>query len=234
VDIEMIFIGCRGGDPDAPGILKNAGWYYGSRSDYVIYEKPVFIDINWENYNWLKHWLVVRRWKPKIAMVADYLHPKQKETMLRQVSQIRRLGVRPMVCPKFSDAVADIPADCIVAVSVPTKYAGFLPIQEEVKDRELHLLGGHPDQFAILMRLYNQSKIISVDCSAIFQKAQFGAHWEPTKNDWLYVEKNSKTTHELTELSALKVAEYLSNPPKAKKWNNKRSRSILQLSFTAT
>lgn len=229
----ITLIGCRGGDKDASEILQKCGWLYGSRSDYKIYAPPFFIDIKWRDYSWLRHWLVVRRWRPVMAMVADYESPEQRTSMLRQVSQIRRLCVRPMVCPKFPGAVEDIPADCIVAISVPTQYAGWLPMPAEVKGRELHLLGGHPDQFAILMRHYEQSEIISADCSAIFQKAQFGAHWEPSINDWLYVAKNTIHTHKLTEISGVKVREYLNSPQKPRRINNRRGRSVLQLSFTS-
>jgi len=226
---QPLLIGCRGGDPDAPGILRQAGWHYGSRSDYKIYAPPVFIDIHWQNYKWLRHWLVLRRWRPMMAMAADYEYPEQKPVMLRQVAQIRTLGIRPMVCPKFEGAANDIPADCVVAVSVPTQYAGFLPNKNELIGRNLHLLGGHPDQLVLLMHRYKHSRIISVDCSAIFQKAQFGAYWEPFKNDWLYVEKNTISTHVLTVKSGKNVAMYLANPPSQKRWNNRRARSIYQM-----
>lgn len=217
----MILIGCRGGSPDAPEILKAVGWKYGSRSDGTIYAKPHFIDINWKNYKWLKHWLVVRKWRPNMAMVADYLRPEQKTTMLRQVRHIRALGVRPMCCPKFTGATLDIPADCIVAISVPTPYGGFLPEPSEVAGRELHLLGGHPDQIVVEMRRYHKSKIVSLDCSVMFMKAQFGAYWEPRVNDWLYVKKNSIETHQLIKMSAENIANYIANPPKYVKFNKR-------------
>ena len=217
----MLLIGCRGGDPDAPEILKRAGWQYGSRSDYKIYAAPAFIDIKWRNYDWLRHWSVVRRWKPQMAMVADYERPAQKCAMLRQVAQIMALGVRPMVCPKFSGAVADIPGDCIVAISVPTTYAGYMPTANELYGRELHLLGGHPDQFVILMRRYKKSRIVSIDSSVMFLKANFGAYWSLHHNDWQYVEKNAESTDSLIARSATNIAEYLNHPPRYLRWNNR-------------
>lgn len=228
----ITLIGCRGGVPSAPEILKKCGWEYGSRSDYTIYSQPYFIDINWKNYSWLRHWLVIRKWRPVMAMAPDYESPEQKETMLRQVDQIRRLGVRPMVCPKFDGATADIPADCVVAVSVPTGYAGFLPQSAELIGRELHLLGGHPDQFAMIINHYRQSTVISADCSAIFLKAEFGAHWEPLKNDWHYVPKNTVSTHDLIVLSGKNVAQYLASPPKNKRINRRRGKATFQIALT--
>jgi hypothetical protein len=208
-----VLIGCRGNDPDAPKLLKAEGWRYGFRSDATPYGWPYFVDIKWCDYIWSSHLAVIREWRPVIAMVADYESLTRQSFMLAQIRDISSLGVRPMVCPKFSGAVADIPKGCIVAVSVPTDYAGFLPEPSEVKGRELHLLGGHPDQFRVLIQRYNQSKVVSIDCSAIFQKAQFGAFWSAKRNTWRHV-KHRFSTHALTRMSARQVTTYLGQPPK--------------------
>jgi hypothetical protein len=132
---------------------------------------------------------------------------------LTQVSDLVDLGVRPMCCPKFTGATYDIPAGVIIAISVPTDYAGFLPDPAEIAGRELHFLGGHPDQFVLLRQKYRQSQLMSCDCSAIFQKAQFGAFWSARRNTWRYV-KNRFSTHALTRMSARTVHRYMDNPPK--------------------
>jgi hypothetical protein len=207
-------IGCRGGKKEAPRLLEAEGWHYGFRSDYKAYGWPYFIDINWKSYRWDKHLAVVNRWRPVQAMVADYLSKDQKETMLAQVSDIRAMGVRPMVCPKFLGAVVDIPPDCIVAVSVPTSsdvYAGFLPPEKELVGRDLHLLGGHPDQFAVLIERFSSSRVVSIDCSAIFQKAIYGAFWSARKSTWRYV-KHRYSTNVLIRMSARNVRRYLDAP----------------------
>lgn len=206
-------IGCRGNDPEAPRLLRLEKWLYGFRSDATAYAKPHFIDINWEDYVWSDHLAIVRNWQPEIAMVADYETPDRKKEMLAQVKDIRTAKVQPMVCPKFSGGAADIPTDCIIAVSVPTAYAGFLPEPAEVAGRELHLLGGHPDQFVLLMRYYSKSEVISIDCSAIFQKAQFGAFWSAKRNTWRYI-KHRFSTHTLIRMSCRTVRRYLNTPPR--------------------
>lgn len=210
------FIGCRGNDPDAPRLLAAEGWRYGSRSDNKIHAWPYFIDINWESYIWSKHLAVIERWRPTMAMVADYEYPHQKELMLSQIGDIEALGVRPMACPKFPGAAYDIPAGVIIAISVPVgegKYSGYLPEPKEVRGRDLHFLGGHPDQFAILKHDYRQATLISVDCSAIFQKAQFGAYWSARRNTWREV-RGRFHTHTLTRMSARQTKKYMDNPPK--------------------
>jgi hypothetical protein len=207
------FIGCRGGDPDAPRLLASEGWRYGARSNYTIYAWPYFIDIKWQDYDWAKHIALIAKWRPVMAMVADYERPEQKALMLSQVSEISALEVRPMVCPKFPGASLDIPDGVVVAVSVPTDYAGFLPDPAEIKGRDIHFLGGHPDQFRILKHDYGRSNLISVDCSAIFQKAQFGAFWSAKGNTWRYI-KGRFSTHVLTRMSARTVKRYMSASPR--------------------
>lgn len=225
----MNLISCRGGDPDAPRLLDTAGWLYGSRSDSKIYAWPHFIDINWQDYDWLAHWLIVHKWRPYTAMVADYERPCQKEIMLRQCDQIRALGVRPMVCPKFPAATFDAPEDAIIGVSIPTRHGGYMPEPGELAGRELHLLGGHPDQAVLAIRLYKKSTAVSWDCSAIFQKAQYGAFWNSELGDWQYTEKGTEATHDLIVKSAKNVQQYLSNPivRNASRWARTYQRPLL-------
>ncbi len=221
----MILIGCRGGDPDAPRLLQREGWKYGARSDYKIYDWPYFIDIEWRNYDWGNHLAVIREWSPKMAMVADYEQPSQRTNMLQQCDDIRAIGLRPMVCPKFPGAAKDIPKDAIVAVSVPTSYAGYLPSPSELIGRELHFLGGHPDQYVILQRRYSKASVISADCSTIFQKAQHGAFWSAKKNTWREV-RNRFHTHALMQASARNIKRYLLNPPQLFLKNRKRLKRV--------
>lgn len=209
----MILIGCRGNDPDAPRLLKSEGWRYGYRSDGKAYSRPFFIDIKWYDYIWSDHLEACKYWRPAMAMVADYEHCNQKMEMLAQFRDIQSIGARAMICPKFSGAVIDIPKNAIVAISVPSDYAGFLPAPAEVAGRPLHFLGGHPDQIAVLLQTYRKSQIVSFDCSAIFQKAQFGAFWSAKYNTWRYV-KHRFATHTLTRMSARTIGRYLNNPPK--------------------
>lgn len=211
----MILIGCRGNDPEAPRLMKSEQWEYGIRSDHKAYASPYFVDINWGDYCWRDHLAVVAEHSPQIAMVADYESPAQKPLMLAQIADIERLGVRAMVCPKFLGVTGDIPKGCLVGLSVPTDYAGFLPPSKPVNElagREVHMLGGHPDQYVVLMRRYAGAHFVSADCSAIFQKAQFGAFWSSKKNTWRYV-KHRFHTHSLTRMSARNVKRYLDDPP---------------------
>lgn len=144
-ELKTLFIQVAGNNKKWPEICRTAGIAYGSRHDDKIRAWPTMIDINWERYDWNQYLEIIKVHKPILAMVADYERPEQKELMLSQVQALRDLGVlRVMVCPKFAGAIADIPNDCVIAVSVPTKYAGYIPPLAELKNKKVHLLGGSP------------------------------------------------------------------------------------------
>ena len=143
--MRVLCIHCQGNNRKVPAWARTAGMAYGTRHDDTPRDYVFFQDINWKKYDWNEYAHKVATWRPVMAMVADYLAPDQRDTMLQQVADLRALGVlRVMVCPKFVGAVADIPADCTVAVSLPSGYAGFVPPHEELIGRRVHLLGGNP------------------------------------------------------------------------------------------
>lgn len=138
----------QGGNPSIPEIAYRSGMAYGTRHSERPYGYPFAVDINWKKYDWEDYLNKISKWRPVQAMVADYEYPEQKELMLRQVEDLRGLGVmRMMVCPKFDGAVRDIPDDCIVAVSVPSTYGGYVPLYHELTGKKIHLLGGSPVQW---------------------------------------------------------------------------------------
>ena len=144
-ELKTLFIQVAGNNTKWPEICRNAGIAYGSRHDDKIRAWPTMIDINWKKYDWPKYLDILKLHKPIMAMVADYEAPEQKETMLSQVQDLRDLGIlRIMVCPKFNEAIADIPNDCVIAVSVPSKYAGYIPPMQQLSGKKVHLLGGSP------------------------------------------------------------------------------------------
>lgn len=144
-ELRTLFIQVAGNNTKWPALCRESGIAYGSRHDDKIRAWPAMIDINWKKYDWNCYLTILAQHKPLMAMVADYEAPAQKELMLKQVQDLRDLGIlRIMVCPKFDGAIADIPSDCIVAVSVPSKYAGYIPPMQQLKGKKVHLLGGSP------------------------------------------------------------------------------------------
>lgn len=151
-EMRLLHILVRGDNRSVPDIAKKTGWAYGLRDDHRAYAWPFMIDINWQAYDWQKYTALIQAMRPVQAMVADYERSSQREIMLQQATDLRRLGVlRVLVCPKFTGAIDDIPRDCIIALSVPTKnkgkYKGWWPAPDELAKlagRKIHLLGGSP------------------------------------------------------------------------------------------
>lgn len=214
----MKLIYCRGGDKVAPKVAAYAGWYYGKRGDYVDYTSVYMLDWDfskpWTEKRWDKYIADIRSHKPEMALVPDYFGPHERDDMLKHVDSVLQAGAnRAAVCPKFLGAIADIPKHCIVALSVPTEYAGWLPPEHETIGRDLHLLGGHPDQWLYLLRnRYKQANYISADGNAIALKAGHGQWWSARRADWIQAPSRRYESLIMQMHSAKMISCYLSNP----------------------
>lgn len=190
--LDWLLVYIRGGDKEAPQVARLAGTPYGMRNDYTSYDRIQYLDIHWTNYDWTQYCQLVVDHHPLYAMVPDYEHPSQKTRLLQQIQDLRELGVlRIGICPKFDGAVADIPEGCIVAISVPSKYAGFLP-NEQLAGRKIHLLGRHPDQWMYLMRYrYPEANFLSMDGNIAGLKAGLNQYWH---RGWKHVPEDSSAS----------------------------------------
>lgn len=222
----MLIVYVRGGDKTAPEVSK----YFdggGARSDYKTYERPTMLDWDFKKrfdpHKWQKYLRAIEKDKPVLAMVPDYFRSDEKLFMLRNVEQVKEAGAQyVMVCPKFAGAVADIPEHCIVAISVPTKYAGFLPERLEVIGRKLHFLGGHPDQHLALMRVqYAGIEVFSIDANVLAMQAGYGKWWSAYRGDWVQEPPHKYDTLTLSKRSAKMIVKYMSNRNSTYKMNER-------------
>lgn len=198
----MVIIYVRGGDKEAPKIAASAGMEYGTRHDYTPYAPVYMLDIRWDKYDWKDYLAKVALYKPTLAMAPDYEWRWQWTTLKRQIGDLRALRVPEiMVCPKFVGAVAHIPQDCIVAVSVPTSYAGFLPDYSHLSGRRIHLLGGRVDIQADMIRKLKGvgATVFSVDGSHHARKAQLGQWWDGGR--WVQLRGKKDRNEVLTQAS---------------------------------
>lgn len=183
LNILTLFV--MGGNRIIPSVAYASGMGYGVRNDYAPADWSFMIDIKWKNYNWQDYLALVGKHMPVQAMVADYEHPDQRELMLQQVADLKALGLlRIMVCPKFDGAVSHIPQACVIAISVPSRYAGFIASDlSEYAGRNIHLLGGKPHQWLDLIPKLNGvgAKVLSVDGSSHEVAAKTGTHFESGK-----------------------------------------------------
>ena len=225
--MEVVYV--RGGDKTAPKVARMSGMSYGTRHDYKAYDAVYMLDIHWRDYDWAEYVAILAKHKPVLAMVADYEFPSQRETMLTQVADLRRIAIeRVMCCPKFVGAIADIPDDVILALSVPTVYAGFLPFPGEVGNRKVHLLGGTPDaQAYCIYHKYPRADVVSVDGNALALKAGYGQYWS-VRGKWIQAPARRFKTELLMIYSARNIVKYLSKPPT----HNMNSRAVKRCLYT--
>lgn len=221
----MDLIYCRGGDKEAGLVAKMAGVMYGVHYKHKPYDVPVFmLDVGPGSVNWDLYLNKVREYKPVMALTPDY-YVSDRRTLWSQIDSLRSLGVeRVCVAPKFHGAVSHIPYDCLVGVSVPTRYAGFLPHPNELDGRKLHYLGGHPDQVAYLVRVYSGSESVSVDMNIIGYKACHGQFWR-VSGGWQIATKNRFSSFHLAVHSWRNIRLYFGFP----RWgrNTKRVQRVM-------
>lgn len=171
----------KGRNVRLPEIARRGGMAYGVRNDYRPDAWPFMLDIEWKDYDWPEYMAMVRRFHPVMAMAADYTVPGQRALMLAQVADLRAAGVlRVLACPKFAGAVADIPDDCIVAVSVKSGYAGYEPAPKELAGRRVHLLGGSVEDQLRCIDKYHAATVGSTDGNMFTIWANYGRYWGGT------------------------------------------------------
>jgi hypothetical protein len=184
----MDVIYCAGGGKILAKIAIEEGFLYGSRSDDIRPEPRCngLIDINWENYNWLSHLEAVRSHRPKYAVVPDITQLREYSRVLRLAIRVEPFCQRVIVVPKVDSIIKCIPRKYIIGISVPTSYSGFLPKVDELKGREIHLLGGSPGQQRELWKYFRSMgiSILSVDVNTHNKVSNFGNYWNGNK--WVY------------------------------------------------
>jgi hypothetical protein len=208
--LEVILI--RGGDKSAPEIAAAAGMRYGVRHDYTPYGAVYMLDICWKRYDWAEYMKKVYSYRPVAAMVPDYEYTWQWTSLTRQVRDLQAAGVaHVLVCPKWAAAIAHIPIDCVVALSVPApSYAGYLPPDlSTLCNRRVHLLGGRPERQAEMIRRLTAvgAKVISVDGNYHVRKAGLGQWFDGGR--WVQLRSRVETDSQLAIASSRNIVTYL-------------------------
>lgn len=180
--MRVLNIVVRGNNRRVVDICRLSGSAYGIQERAKSYAWPYMVDVDFMHPDWEHYLSIVRQHKPVQAFVVDYSDPSQKETMLQQVNDLKQAGVlRIACCVKFPCATYDVPADCIIAVSLRTDgkltngenaFSGYMPDFDELRGRRVHLLGGSPQlQKQTIVQLQGKGvRVLSVDGNA-----QFGA-----------------------------------------------------------
>lgn len=213
--MDVVFV--YGNKPGAAEIAAQAGMHYGVRHDCKPYGQVWMLDIHWQKYDWRQYLALVREYRPVVAMAPDYEWHWQWTALSRQIDDLRPLVERVLVCPKWHGAIAHIPQDCVVALSVPApSYAGWLPESlVELAGRKVHLLGGALWRQADLLVKLNAvgANVVSIDGNTIAMKAGHGQVFR--EGVWIQQRNRRASTAELCAMSAVNYVKYLRE---AAKW----------------
>lgn len=217
--VNVIYV--RGGDKHAPDIAEKSGMEYGIRHDYKAYAPVFMLDIDFHSYEhlpankkrafWQGYKTRAQELRPFVGMAADYFSPDDSDLLSEQLSDLEALSIPViMVCPKFHGAVADIPRDYVIAVSMPApSYASFLPDYRTLNGRVVHLLGGKPEvQVEIGRKILGAGgSIVSVDGSYHAMKAAHGQWFDG--GVWHQMRSKSVLTVDLSIASGINIVRYI-------------------------
>lgn len=195
LELRSLFIQCAGNNRKFPDICRATGIAYGSRHDDQFRAQPFMMDINWKKYDWSDYLQKIETHRPVMAMVPDYERPEQRRMLYQQIRDLKMRGVlRIMVCPKWDGAIAHIPSWCVVAVSVPSGYAGYIPPLHQLKGRSVHLLGGSPKkQREYMLKIAGVGgRVISADGNSHAAKKSSvwnGSQWVKVPKEYAYYDR---------------------------------------------
>lgn len=217
-ELRVLYVLVKGGVPQLPDIARATGMAYGVRGDYKAYSWPFMVDVDFESFLsgaliWSDYLSQIRVCNPVQAMVVDYgQHQPSRDVLYQQINDLRMMGItRIMVCPKFEGAFADIPPDCIIALSVPSKMAGWLPNDYGVlRGRKVHLLGGEVERQRRVAALVTQAggTVISMDGNSHTKAAAFGRLY--TGNRW--IQTTGRTSFDLIAESGANIRASVQHP----------------------
>lgn len=184
---RYLFIICKGSFKYLSELpLYEIGLEYGTRHSEKPKYQPFMVDIDWKKYDWNEYLHKISLWKPTFALVPDYESEKQRKKLYNCIRDLKNLGVlRIGVCPKFSGAIKHVPSFCIVCISIPSTYAGFIPNKDEVNGKRLHMLGGSPQKQIKYIQLYDNAITVSVDGNGFTKAAQWKTVYDGTRNKWI-------------------------------------------------
>lgn len=155
------------------------GWLPGARytnlRDIRKFERLYFLDIDWRNYNYLKHLQVAKDTRPMITVARDIVNLNDLDRILDEAYELSNWAETVIIVPKdvrLEHILPDIiPTNFLLGYSVPTRYGDTELNPVCFAGREVHLLGGHPAKQRFLG---NQLNVKSIDCNRFTLDATFG------------------------------------------------------------
>ena len=175
------------GRPELTEIAARYGWLRGSRLDdigrYEMRDISLdFIDLHWEDPDFVGLLEACERHRPKYAIAGDY--DGDIEEINERADQLRPYVQNVIVVPHKPGEVSEVPDWCVVGYSTPSKYAGTDAPVWEYYGRDVHILGGTVDQAREVLG-YLGDDVVSVDCNSHHNGATlFAKWWGKTSPSW--------------------------------------------------
>jgi len=178
----MKFIMIHGGNPNTVYLCKKAGWDYGVQFGATMYHNLTMTDF--VKGSWSKYLNFLKLHNPPLALACDWLEASEISLYRQRIDDILSLGIKPVVAVKHPSYFEEnYGLDVRIGISVPTRHMndGWLPARDYMQaGQEIHLLGGHPDQWKWFIRYYceNGQIVESIDGNSHYEQARtYGKFW---------------------------------------------------------
>jgi hypothetical protein len=177
---------CADGNRRFAQIAIDHGFRYGAQLPNTVYFRPYFADQDWRKPDRERYMAALAEHQPTMATVLDWEREDQLPEVLDWAEEAARYVKWILIVPKVIGGIANIPRringrDIILALSVPTRYAGTqLPFWEFV-GWPVHLLGGSPQaQMTLYSYLRVCADVVSVDGNYMLKMAtKYNRFWVP-------------------------------------------------------
>lgn len=161
------------------------GWLpsarYTNLRDVKDFEKVHFIDIDFKNYSFEKHFEAVKICRPHLTVARDVFSISELDSILIEAEMLEEYSDHVIIVPKDKKLMGNldnlIPQKYLLGYSVPTKYGGT-EIPPSEFNRPTHLLGGRPDT---QRNLAEEINVYSFDCNRFTLDASFGDYFVGNK-----------------------------------------------------
>jgi GNAT superfamily N-acetyltransferase len=176
------------GRQDLTKIAAEYGWLRGARLDSLgEYEKRNveldFIDLHWEDPDAEALLAAAKRHRPRYVVAGDYDEDNHGEINQR-AADLRQFAENVIIVPHAPGEVSKVPEWATVGYSTPSEYAGTDAWVWEYNGRDVHILGGKPDQIQEVYGYLGDS-VVSIDCNSFHRGAtSFAKWWAKTTPSW--------------------------------------------------
>jgi hypothetical protein len=143
------------------------------------FDRLGFLDIDWKNYDYLRHLQATKDTCPMITVARDVTDISKLHCILDEANELSLWADKVIIVPKdprLKPLLPEIiPDDFILGYSVPTSYGGTRLPLTCFGSRRVHLLGGHPAKQRVIA---NGVMAISLDCNRLTLDAAFGDYFD--------------------------------------------------------